>query len=120
MSLNTFLLAIAFFVVAAAVPGQSTKKNAPTQKSAASESVANGKKIYDAQCEICHFAGSTKKKIGPGLKGLYKYGKFANGKTVDDESLRVWIEKGGKDMPGFKDTVNAPGIRDLIAFIKTL
>ncbi len=120
MSRKNLTFGIAFLLVAAGVLGQSAAKNAAAQKSAAENPVAHGKKIYDLQCEICHYPSSTKKKLGPGLKGLYKRGTFANGKKVDDENLRVWIEHGGKDMPGFKDTLNAAEIRDLIAYIKAL
>ena len=36
------------------------------------------------------------------------------------EGFRVIIEKGGKDMPGFKDSVNADQMRELVAYLKTL
>ena len=103
--------------------GQSAPKNGKGSKAgnaASSAAVARGEKLYDAQCEICHFDHTTKKKIGPGLKGLMARGKFSDGKKVDDESLRAWIEKGGKDIPGFKDSLNDAEIRDLIAYLKTL
>ena len=98
----------------------SAKKNSARGKAVPSAEVVRGGKVYDAQCEVCHFDRSTKKKIGPGLKGLMARGKFSDGKKVDDESLRAWIEKGGKDMPGFKDSLNDAEVRDLIAYLKTL
>lgn len=82
--------------------------------------VEKGKKIFDALCAICHFSGSTAKKIGPGMKGLYRRGKFADGKPVDDTSLRGWIEKGGQDMPPFKDSIGAVQMRELIAYLRSL
>jgi cytochrome c len=90
------------------------------EKQAARANVAHGKKVYDARCEICHFSTSTQKKIGPGLKGLMARGKYAGGKKVDEESLRTWIENGGKDMPGYKGVLKEEEVRDLIAYIKTL
>jgi mono/diheme cytochrome c family protein len=99
---------------------QSAKKSGARSKPAPSATVARGEKVYDTQCEVCHFDHSTKKKIGPGLKGLMARGKFSDGKKVDDESLRAWIEKGGKDMPEFKDSLNDAEMRDLIAYLKTL
>ncbi len=107
-------------LAAASVLGQSVPKNGARGKATPSAAVARGEKVYDTQCEICHFDHSTKKKIGPGLKGLMARGKFSDGKKVDDESLRAWIEKGGKDMPEFKDSLNDAEIRDLIAYLKTL
>jgi mono/diheme cytochrome c family protein len=102
------------------VLGQSVLKNRTRGKATASAAVVHGQKVYDAQCEVCHFNQSTEKKIGPGLKGLMARGKFPDGKKVNDENLRAWIENGGKDMPGFKDSLNDTEIRDLIAYLKTL
>nr|HEV7953665.1 c-type cytochrome [Candidatus Acidoferrales bacterium] len=100
------------------------KSSQPSPKSGASvinpAAVASGQKIYAKQCEICHFATSKAKKIGPGLANIYPSGKFSNGKKVDDAAMRVWIESGGKDMPGFKETLKPNEIRDLIAYLRTL
>ena len=97
------------------------KKNPSPPKSApAKEGLASGKKLYDAQCAICHFNASTAKKIGPGLKGLSRRGTFADGKPVTDDSLRVWIENGGKNMPAFKGMLRAEEIRALVAYTKAL
>ena len=100
------------------------KSSQPSPKSGASvinpAAVASGQRIYAKQCEICHFATSKAKKIGPGLANIYPTGKFSNGKKVDDAAMRVWIESGGKDMPGFKETLKPNEIRDLIAYLRTL
>jgi mono/diheme cytochrome c family protein len=100
------------------------KSSPPTPKSGASvnnpATVISGQKIYAKQCEICHFATSKAKKIGPGLANIYPSGKFSNGKKVDDAAMHVWIESGGKDMPGFKETLKSNEIRDLVAYLRTL
>jgi len=93
---------------------------APGKASAAAADVARGKKVFAARCAVCHYADSRAKKIGPGLKDLSRGGRYADGKPVDDASLRQWIEKGGKDMPGFKSSLNADQVRDLVAYLKTL
>jgi cytochrome c len=118
---GALLMAMAF-VLAAAVAGamgQTASKKPPHPPAPASTSPARGKGLYDARCEICHFSASTAKKIGPGLKGVGTRGKFADGSKVDDDKLRRWIVKGGKNMPGFAD-LNADEVRDLIAYLKTL
>ncbi len=79
-----------------------------------------GRGLYEEQCAICHFSASNEKKIGPGLKGIFRTGKFASGKKVDDASMRAWIENGGVDMPEFKESLTAQQISDLIAFLRTL
>ena len=103
---------------------QSQQKKEEEKKSEkekpAAEKVATGKNLFGTWCEICHFDKSTEKKVGPGLKGLFKRGKFADGRKVDDGSLRTWIEKGGKDMPGFGDSLKGEEIQNLISYLKTL
>ena len=95
-----------------------TSKSSPSK--AAPSKLAAGKKLYEAQCAICHFDASTAKKVGPGLKGLSKRGAFADGKPVTDETLRVWIENGGKNMPAFKGMLSSDEIRELVAYTKSL
>jgi cytochrome c2 len=97
------------------------KKSAPPESSArtAGEREA-GRKVYEAKCAVCHYDKSAAKKIGPGLAGLSKRGKYADGKPVDDETLRAWIEKGGKNMPGHKAALKPEQVRELIAYLKTL
>src|SRR6266851_2796663 len=82
--------------------------------------ITRGGAIYQQRCEICHFSASEAKKIGPGLKGIYKRGKFADGRRVDDASMERWIVEGGKDMPPFKGVLNPSQIRDLLSYLKTL
>lgn len=87
---------------------------------AAKGNALRGRQLYEDQCAICHFSASNEKKIGPGLKAIFRNGKFANGKKVDDASMRAWIENGGVDMPAFKESLTAQQISDLIAFLRTL
>jgi cytochrome c len=80
---------------------------------------AKGKEVF-GQCAVCHNADSTDKKMGPGLKGLYKHDKLANGKKVTDASVRDQIEQGGNGMPSYKDMLSDSEKDDLIAYLKTL
>ncbi len=81
--------------------------------------IERGKAIYAKRCAVCHFAASDVKKVGPGLKGLVKRGEYADGRPVTDDSLREWIERGGKNMPGFKAVLRGEQVRELIAYLKT-
>ena len=80
---------------------------------------SEGKDLFRQHCASCHFADSTAQKIAAGMKGLYAR-SFSNGKKVTDVGLAKWIEAGGKDMPGFKETLKPEQVRALIAYIKTL
>lgn len=112
-------------MVTALVPAAGNQSQRPQQKPAPAPAytpaqVASGKQIYALQCSVCHFANSAAKKIGPGMKGIYSRGKFVGGEKVDDESMRKWIESGGKNMPAFKDSLKANEVRDLLAYLRTL
>ncbi len=95
---------------------QKSTAGAPPDKAV----IQRGNAVYQRYCAICHFNASAAKKVGPGLKGLYKRGTFADGNKAGDAAVRAWIEAGGKNMPGFKDSINAEQRRDLIAYLKTL
>jgi mono/diheme cytochrome c family protein len=99
-------------------PAKTTKKSASGGNAAAA---ARGKALFDAKCSICHYADNDQKKIGPGLKGISKRGTFTvNNNKVTDESLKTWIENGDTLMPPFKDVLEPPQIKDVIAYVKTL
>jgi mono/diheme cytochrome c family protein len=101
--------------------GSSEKKPsaAAPMTSGSSGDVVKGRGLYARTCAICHFSKSAETKIGPGLKSIYQR-KFADGKKVDDASMRSWIETGGKNMPPFKNTLSQQEISDLIAYVRTL
>jgi len=88
--------------------------------SADASTVARGAIVYKDRCGICHFSASDARKIGPGLGGIYKRGKFADGSKVDDASMEKWILNGGKDMPPFQPVLNPNQVRDLIAYLRAL
>ena len=80
---------------------------------------AKGKEVFD-QCVVCHNADSAEQKIGPGLKGLFKKGKLANGKAPTEANVRAKIEEGGNGMPAYKDILSDQEKNDVIAYLKTL
>jgi len=81
---------------------------------------AKGKEVFETSCAMCHNADSDEKKMGPGLKGLFKKDKLADGKKASEANIRGRIEDGGQGMPGFKDTLEDQQKEDLIAYLKTL
>ena len=118
-------LGIGVLAVGGAVFAQDPPAKAPAKKSTsaagAAGSAAKGKEVFDKKCGVCHYADSDAKKIGPGLKGLGKRGTFTvNSNKVTDESLKTWIENGDNLMPPFKDVLDAPQIKDVVAYVKTL
>ena len=86
-----------------------------------SAAAARGKEIFEKKCAVCHYADSDAKKIGPGLKGISKRGTFTvNNNKVTDETLKTWIENGDTLMPPFKEVLEPPQIKDVVAYVKTL
>ena len=112
-------LAAAGAVLAQDPPAPAAKSS--SKKVASHGSSAKGKEVFEKKCAICHYADREAKKIGPGLKGMYKRGTFTvNGNKITDESLKTWIENGDSLMPPMKETLEADQIKDVIAYIKTL
>ena len=77
-------------------------------------------KVAFAQCAVCHDAASGEKKIGPGLKGLFKKARLSDGKPVTEASVRSRIEAGGKGMPPYRQLLDSVEKDDLLAYLKTL
>ena len=83
---------------------------------------AKGKATFEQQCGLCHDAATTDKKMGPGLKGLFKRPKLStNGKPTNDANVLDKIMTGGNGMPPFKDMgLPAAEVANLMAYLKTL
>ena len=80
---------------------------------------AKGKDVFD-QCSVCHNSDSEERKVGPGLKGLFKHDKLANGKKVTEATVREMINMGGNGMPSYSDLLSDQEKTDVIAYLKTL
>jgi mono/diheme cytochrome c family protein len=91
-------------------------------KGAAAGNAAKGKATFDQTCSMCHDATTTDKKMGPGLKGLYKRPKLSTtGKPPNDANVTEKIQTGGNGMPPFTKDVLADADRvNLLAYLKTL
>jgi cytochrome c len=111
---------IAIFFPAATSAQALRKDSKPAIGASEAQQAVAGKELFNQHCASCHFAETAAQKIGPGLKGLYARLTFSDGKKVTDAGLAKWIEAGGKNMPGFADTIKPGQIRQLISYIKTL
>jgi mono/diheme cytochrome c family protein len=119
MMICSAALAIAAAAVAQDAPAKKSTAGNGAKPSAAA--VARGKDIFDKKCAVCHYPDSDAKKIGPGLKDISKRGTFTvNGNKVTEDSLRTWIENGDSLMPPFKEVLEAPQIKDVVAYVRTL
>src|SRR5512133_4119010 len=80
---------------------------------------AKGKEVFE-QCGVCHNADSNEKKMGPGLKGLFKKDKMSNGKKPTEAAVKAKVDEGGNGMPAYKDMLSDQEKDDLVAYLKTL
>ena len=78
-----------------------------------------GKEVFE-QCSVCHNADSDEKKMGPGLKGLFKHDKLKNGKKVTDANVLAVINAGGNGMPAYSDMLSDEEKTNVLAYLKTL
>ena len=78
-----------------------------------------GKEVFE-QCGVCHNADSDEKKMGPGLKGLFKKAKLANGKKPTDATVGEIVDKGGNGMPAYEELLSSEEKAHLMAYLKTL
>jgi mono/diheme cytochrome c family protein len=76
--------------------------------------------VFLQQCGPCHSATTNEKKLGPGLKGLFKIAKLPDGKKPTEANVRARIDSGGNGMPPYKDLLTDQEKDDLIAYLKTL
>ncbi|HXG34161.1 MAG TPA: c-type cytochrome [Bryobacteraceae bacterium] len=93
---------------------------AAAQSKGKSQGDAEQGKVVFEQCSVCHNADSEEKKLGPGLKGLFKKAKLANGKKVTEANVRAVIDAGGNGMPAYKEMLTDEEKNNLIAYLKTL
>jgi cytochrome c2 len=80
---------------------------------------AKGKELFE-QCSVCHNADSDEKKMGPGLKGLFKKSKLSNGKPANEANVRAIVNSGGNGMPAYESILSDEEKNHVIAYLKTL
>ena len=91
----------------------------PVATKAAEGDAEKGKEVFE-QCGVCHNADSEEKKMGPGLKGLFKKDKMVNGKKPTDANVKALINAGGNGMPAYADMLSDEEKANVIAYLKTL
>jgi cytochrome c len=89
-------------------------------KKAAAGDATKGKDVFESNCSVCHNADSAEKKMGPGLKGLFKKEKLNNGKKPTEANIRALINAGGNGMPSYDDMLTPEEKNDVVAYLKTL
>ena len=72
-------------------------------------------------CAVCHYRDKSDKKLGPGLKALFKNRELPQShRPVAEVNLRAQIGKGSAALPAFGSGLSAAEISNLLAYLKTL
>ncbi|MDX8394163.1 MAG: c-type cytochrome [Mariprofundales bacterium] len=99
---------------------QSNDNNAATKPNP-----MRGMQLAESHCSSCHNLDSTRRKVGPGLKGVY--GQAPRIKDIsyavwDDEALDAWLADPSKVKPrtrmGISGIKNAEDRADIIAWMQ--
>ena len=109
-------------VMFAAAHKRPTARNVSARQAAekAPGDAEKGAAIFKENCSVCHYADKTERRVGPGLKGLFKTKKLVNGKPVTDANVRSLIENGTGKMMAFKERLDKTQLDDLLAYLHTL
>ncbi len=79
-----------------------------------------GATFFNTNCFSCHYTDREDKKIGPGLKGLFKKDKLPHSSSpVSVENIRQVLIRPILTMPSFA-RMTGQEVADLIAYLKTL
>jgi uncharacterized membrane protein len=82
--------------------------------------VADGMKLFSANCSFCHYTDTTETKVGPGLKGLFQRDKMpVSHKEVSVEAVVQQLKIPFKEMPSF-EKLTIEQVNALIEYLKTL
>jgi mono/diheme cytochrome c family protein len=82
---------------------------------------AEGRKLYDNNCDRCHEPYSSHGKKGPSLKGVFKQQYLPlSGLPANDARVTEIVKFGRSKMEGFGQVMTDQQIQDLLAYLHTL
>jgi len=82
--------------------------------------VSQGAKLFAKNCSMCHNTDSTKAKVGPGLKDLFKNSQLpVSKKPVSDDSVVNQLKTPFDQMPPYPNLTDEQ-VQSLLAYMKTL
>lgn len=80
---------------------------------------AEGRKLFETKCGVCHSTDTPEARIGPSLKGA-KTGMLSSGKYANHTTILKRIDEGGNGMPVFRELLTKQEKEDIISYVLTL
>ncbi len=81
---------------------------------------AKGSSLFVQDCASCHYSDKEDKKVGPGLKRLFRKGTLPlSGRAATEENVRRQMRRPFRSMPSF-GSLAPQEVADLVAYLKTL
>ena len=82
--------------------------------------IEKGESLFVSKCAFCHHADKKDKKVGPGLKGIFKEKLLpASKNAVTRENVRNQIKTPFAKMPAFPG-LSEQDIRDITEYLRVL
>lgn len=114
-----FFSATAGVILAATLLAGADQGEGKKRAGGAGGDAGKGKELFE-QCGVCHNADSEEKKMGPGLKGLFKRSTLTNKKPVNDANVMEVLNNGGNGMPAYDSILSKEEKAHVLAYLKTL
>jgi cytochrome c2 len=115
-----FSVSAGFYAVRALSTDPTSSEEINTAPSEIIGSADQGASFYNANCLSCHNADTEDKKVGPGLKNLFKKEKLPySDRPATVENVKQQLIRPALVMPSFTK-LSEQEMADLIAYLKTL
>ncbi len=115
------IAALAGSIISCKMPVE-TKEGKPSsfELKTDSESIAEGKKIFDSRCGFCHILNSNNTNFGPSLVGLLKKSRLpVSKKPATPENIEKQLRKPLRNMPSYS-FLSEEEVHNLMAYLNTL
>ncbi len=81
---------------------------------------AQGRRVFQLYCAICHSAYNSKSLKGPTLKGVFQKEYLPSGLVANDRFVQQTIVRGRNMMPPLGNSLSQQQVEDVIAYLHTL